>query len=323
MPVSATLTVRTLASIRLFRLLAVLISIGMMPIVAAQTHTQDRLMIHIADSVIEITVEPAEFAVSGADIQQWIDQAVHAVAAFYQGFPVTKLHVMVSPGSGDHISGVTYRGSEPLIVLTLGIGVTRTDLARDWVVTHEMVHLAFPPVQRRHHWIEEGLATYVEPLARNRAGLLSEEEVWRWFVDGVPKGLPQTGDKGLDHTPTWGRTYWGGALFCLLADIEIRRRTANRFALEDALRAIVAAGGTMQQADELWPLTKVFEAADRAIGVPVLMELYEKMKADPADLDLDQLWQRLGVHRNGDRLEFDDSATLALVRRALLSGSSE
>ena len=58
----------------------------------------------------------------------------------------------------------------------------------------------------------------------------------------MPKGLPAAGDRGLDYTPTWGRTYWGGALFCLLADIDIRKRTSNRFGLQDALRAIVAAG---------------------------------------------------------------------------------
>jgi L-lactate permease len=25
------------------------------------------------------------------------------------------------------------------------------------------------------------------------------------------------GDQGLDHTPTWARTYWGGALFWMMA----------------------------------------------------------------------------------------------------------
>ena len=41
----------------------------------------------------------------------------------------------------------------------------------------------------------------------------------------MPKGLPQAGDQGLDNTGTWGREYWGGAMFCLLADIEIRKAT--------------------------------------------------------------------------------------------------
>ena len=35
----------------------------------------------------------------------------------------------------------------------------------------------------------------------------------------------------------WRRTYWGGALFARLADVEIRRQTQNRLGLQDALRA--------------------------------------------------------------------------------------
>ena len=103
-----------------------------------------------------------------------------------------------------------------------------SDFTDDWVLTHEMVHLAFPSVPEEHHWIEEGSATYIEPIARARAGDLTPEKVWGDLVDGLPQGLPQPGDRGLDFTPTWGRTYWGGALFCLLADIEIRKRTANQ-----------------------------------------------------------------------------------------------
>ena len=86
--------------------------------------------------------------------------------------------------------------------------------------------------------MEEGLATYVEPLGRARTGLIAVEQVWSELLDGLPKGLPGAGDRGLDRTPTWGRTYWGGALFWFLADVEIRRRTSGRRGL-DALRAIV------------------------------------------------------------------------------------
>ena len=38
----------------------------------------------------------------------------------------------------------------------------------------------------------------------------------------------------------WAMTYWGGALFCLLADVEIREKTGNARAHDDALPAINA-----------------------------------------------------------------------------------
>jgi hypothetical protein len=177
-----------------------------------------------------------------------------------------------------------------------------------------MMHLAFPSVPEEHHWIEEGSATYVEPIARARAGDLTPEKVWGDLVDGLPKGLPQAGDRGLDFTPTWGRTYWGGALFCLLADIEIRKRTGNKKGLEDAFRAIFKAGGTIESD---WPLARTLEIGDRGTGVPVLRALYDKMKAAPAPVDLGALWKELGVERRSGKIEFIDGAPLAAIRKAI------
>src|SRR5258708_39912346 len=96
---------------------------------------------------------------------------------------------------------------------------------------------------RSHHWIEEGLSTYVEPVARARAGFLNREKVWMDWLDGFPQGQPAPNDRGLDYTHTWGRTYWGGALFCFLADLEIGERTHNRRGLADTFRATIARRG--------------------------------------------------------------------------------
>jgi len=91
-----------------------------------------------------------------------------------------------------------------------------------------MTHFAFPSVAENHHWIEEGISTYVEPIARVQAKHLDANEMWFELVRDLPQVLPGRGDRGLDHTHTWGRTYWGGALYCLLADVQIRRETHNR-----------------------------------------------------------------------------------------------
>jgi predicted metalloprotease with PDZ domain len=133
-------------------------------------------------------------------------------------------------------------------------------------------------------------------------------------VRGLPQGLPGRGDEGLDRTHTWGRTYWGGALFWLLADVGIRERTGNRFGLEHALRAVVAQGGSIA---ERWPLRRALEVGDRAVGTKVLEELYAKMSSAPANVDLDALFGRLGVAVRGKTVEFDDDAPLARVRRAI------
>jgi hypothetical protein len=143
--------------------------------------------------------------------------------------------------------------------------------------------------------------------------------VWGDLMAGLPYGLPAPGDAGLDNTHTWGRTYWGGAMFCLLADVRIRRQTNDRYGLRDALRAIVGAGGNMETT---WPLTRALEVGDRAAGVPVLMKLYEEMKATPVKPNLPQLWSRLGIETSRNSITFDDAAPCASTRRAIAADKS-
>jgi hypothetical protein len=148
----------------------------------------------------------------------------------------------------------------------------------------------------------------------SKAGHLKAEQMWLDLVRDMPQGLPQVGDRGLDHTHTWGRTYWGGALFCLLADVEIRRQTNNVKGLEHALRGILDVGGDIRKD---WSLEDALRAGDRAVGVNVLQPLYTRMKDKPVTVDLDNLWTQLGVRSDGASVRFDDNATLAAIRRAI------
>lgn len=131
----------------------------------------------------------------------------------------------------------------------------------------------------------------------------------------MPRGLPQPGDRGLDNTHTWGRTYWGGAMFCLLADVEIHRDTQNRFGLQDAVRAIARSSGGLA-AD--WPIERVLKTGDAAVGVRVLEELYAQMKDTPITPDLMGLWRKLGVEPDGSSVRLTDDAPLAQIRQSIM-----
>jgi hypothetical protein len=163
-----------------------------------------------------------------------------------------------------------------------------------------------------HHWFEEGVATYVEPLARAQTGNLDAATVWKGMRDGLPKGLPEAGDEGLDRTHTWGRTYWGGALFCFVADVEIRERTKNRKSLQDALRGPLEKGANLAVH---WEIDRFLAEADRATGVKVLSELYARWAWKPVSVDLDALFLKLGVRRGPSGVVLDDTASLADLRR--------
>jgi hypothetical protein len=266
---------------------------------------------------INLIIDPVWVEIGGEPVFDWVTRAAQAVEGYYGRFPLDGVDVRLFRSEGRGIGGgrVVMR-PEPHIVIGLSPRVAPAHFAADWRLTHEMVHLALPSLADEHHWLEEGLATYVEPIARTRSGWLREELVWREWIENMPQGLPQAGDRGLDRTATWGRTYWGGALFCLLADIEAHERTHNQRELAHALRAILEQGNIRQS----WRIERLLATGDRALGGPVLQELYEKMRHDPAPVDLDVLWAKLGVALGDEGITYDDNAPLAATRRVLVAG---
>jgi hypothetical protein len=263
---------------------------------------------------LTVALAKAERRQSEEELLGWIRDSAALISRYFGGFPADGALLLVLPASGHQIHGRCRGTGGASILFFLGTEVDLAEARRSWELVHELVHLGFPSLPRTHLWAEEGLATYVEPVARVRVGELSAEKVWGDLLRGLPQGLPRPGDEGLDRTHTWGRTYWGGALFWLLADVEIRERTGNRLGLEHALRAVVAHGGSIA---ERWPLPRALEVGDRAVGTKVLEELYAKMGSAPVDVDLDGLFRRLGVALRGKAVEFDDRAPLTHIRRGI------
>jgi hypothetical protein len=267
--------------------------------------------------VVDVAIAPAKFPVGTEALLKWATTAATAVTTYYDRFPVAHALVYIRPADSQDGSGVTFGDGGATIMVPVRDGETAESLMDDWVMTHEMVHTALPSLHWRHHWLEEGLATYIEPIARIRAGQLTATRVFWDMAQGLPNGLPEKGDHGLDHTPTWGRTYWGGALFCFLADIDLRRRSGGRIGLETAMKGVLAAGGSI--ADD-WEIDDLLAVADKATGYTVLRDLYDRLKDKPVSEDLSALWSQLGVEIQGGRVRFDDSAPLAYVRRGIVSG---
>ena len=140
-----------------------------------------------------------------------------------------RIRIVPSDGNGVR-SGRTFgREDGGFITIHVGSGATFANLAKDWMLTHEMVHLSFPSVAENHHWIEEGIATYVEPIARVRAKHFDANEMWFEVVRDLHQGLPAQWRRRSRPHPHLGHGRTGAArLFCLLADVEIHRETGNQ-----------------------------------------------------------------------------------------------
>ena len=278
--------------------------------------------LHFGNSVLQVDFAKGPLDLPVDTVLDHVRKAGAAIVAYYGRFPLPRARMLIVPVAGRNgvFHGTTWPHHGAYQAFTrihIGQHTTVADLAEDWMATHEMVHEAFPSLDDDQHWMEEGQATYIEPIARVMTGELDAHKVWHDMVRDMPKGEPQEGDGGLDHTHTWGRTYWGGALFCLMADVQIRRETQNRKGLQDALRAVVAAGGTI---DQDWPLEKALEIGDHATGTHVLTRMYAEWKDKPITVDLDKLWNELGVRARPDgSVEFLSTAPLANIREAITS----
>ncbi|APR84694.1 Hypothetical protein A7982_10043 [Minicystis rosea] len=276
------------------------------------------LRVIVGAQTIDAAVLPGPLAAQDDMLRAWIDDAARAVQDYYGRASLRRVQVVIVPGRATGMSfGRTLGNGGATIIAHVGAGSALADLTSGWELIHELLHVSFPKLSREHAWLEEGMATYVEPLLRARRGTITAAEAFARFQQRMPFGLPVAGDQGLDHTHTWGRTYWGGAIFCLLADIEIRERTGGRRSLDDALRAVLAQGGNVA---ERWEIERVLAVGDEATGVPVLQKLYAQMKDAPAPVDLVALWRRLGVVPKLDGVTFDDRAELAWIRRAMVAG---
>lgn len=250
------------------------------------------------------------------EIEVWVRRSVAALAGYFGRQPQPRIELRLQAVPGEGVSGgVTDREPGPFVGARVGRQTGAARFLDDWVLVHELVHLSVPRLPRAQNWLHEGLATYVETVARARAGITPREQLWGELAHGMPQGLPRRGDGGLDGTRSWGRTYWGGAIFCLLADVGLLRATAGRAGLREALQGVQAAGGHYGQD---WSVARLFAVADAAVGQATLSDLYRDMKDAPMPVDLAALWRDLGVVVLGDDgLRLDDSAPSAAIRRAI------
>ncbi len=267
---------------------------------------------------VDLAIAPA-LAPRKQAIVAWASAAARDVASYFGRYPVPRALVLVLAGRRPGVSfGATQGNGGASILVWVSPASTADALADDPVLVHEMVHFGLPALPRQYRWFEEGLATYVEPIARAAGGRLAPAEVWSMLLDGLPRALPGPSGPGLDESRSWASTYWGGALFAFLADVAIRERTGNDRSLRDALRGIQSEGGSIAVR---WTLERTLAAGDAATGTTVLSDLHARM-GRRVEVDLEGVWRRLGVARKGRAVAFDDAAPLARIRRSIAERST-
>ncbi|HET6619491.1 MAG TPA: hypothetical protein VFG64_06090 [Dongiaceae bacterium] len=273
------------------------------------------------DPELTLAIPPGSFKIAPERLAVWVSAVAEANRRFWGRSPAKGgLAILVpSPRDGVPFGRVLSLGGAVVTVL-VGEQATPRQLYDDWVLVHEFIHLGSPLMRDSGAWLNEGFATFYEPVLRARAGWKSEDDVWREWIGSMPRGMPAMTDIGLENAGRGG-IYWGGALFVLMAEIESLKTSNGKIGFSDCLRTVLAEGGDVTHK---WETMEFLGRCDEMLGKPVISTLARQHIEKGSAMDLDQLWRRLGVSMAEDgAIRYDDKAELAWLRPLIIWGGAE
>jgi hypothetical protein len=280
---------------------------------------------------IDVALLGEPLAMGDAPTLGFIEQSAARITGLFGRFPVdATVFVVPVTGAGEVVFGRVMSLAGASVVLLFGAATPASGVRDNWVVVHELFHLASPSFVGEGHWLEEGLATYYEPILRARAGWMTEAELWTHFVRSMPRGLRRSdAAPALEDRDDIDSTYWGGALFAFLADVRTRAATGGARSLDDAMRAVLAREG---DATHVARVVDFIRTADEATGAREVSAVYESWAVRGEAADLDALWQRLGIDgvraaraaadAGGPVVTLRDDAPWSALRRAILASET-
>jgi predicted metalloprotease with PDZ domain len=196
------------------------------------------------------------------------------------------------------------------------------DFYAEWTATHEFAHLLLPYLDREQRWISEGFATYYQNVLLARAGRYTEQAAWRKLVEGfgrgrdsVPSLSPNAAASGAERS-TRMKVYWSGAALALIADVELRRRSAGRESLDTVLDQLQRC---CLPSSRTWSGAELFAQLDRFVAEPLFVPLYERYADSAGFPAVTPLLTELGVSIEDGDLRLSETAGLAALRRALMA----
>jgi hypothetical protein len=252
----------------------------------------------------------------------WIARAVRGVATGYGRFPVPALQVVVAPAAQRGRSPVPWayvaRGGGSAVHLF--VDYSRSDIERDWSLSHELSHLFLPYLESRDAWLFEGLPTYLQNVLMARSGAITEEEAWRRMGEGFARGAGVGKNLSLREASgrngrggIYRRVYWGGAAYLLAADLQLRK--AGRSSLDTVLETLADCCGDTSRR---YGAQEIIARMDAASGTTVFSTLAADMLDRPAFPDTEALFRELGIEMLGGHPILHDGPGAAL-RTAIMA----
>lgn len=281
--------------------------------------------VRVADADLRIVSVPSRANPINSEIIDWTRKTAEHITLAYDRFPNPHARVVLLPvanrrgESAVQFGRVVRDGGETIELMVDPTKPEETFLG-DWTATHEFSHLMLPYIDRDERWISEGFAQYYQNILLARAGRYTQRIAWQKLNDGLERGRESAPDlspneaAGGEERNTRMKVYWSGAALALLADVELRRRSAGKESLDHVL-------GRFQScclpSRRTWTGMELFEKFDSLIDEPLFADLYQRY-ADAAGFpEIRPLLDQLGVIAAGQDIRFADDAELAEIRDSL------
>ena len=257
----------------------------------------------------------------------WIRTTAGNIEIPYGRFPDSHASVLLIPVSSGPRSdgrpvafGRVVRDGGAAVELMINPDLPVADYYKAWTPTHEFSHLLLPYLDSEQRWISEGFAQYYQNVLLARAGQYSTEDAWQNIQEGLERGRKSAPGLSPNAAAVRGigdtrmKVYWSGAALALMADVELRQRSAGRDSLDTVL-------GELEHcclpSARTWSGIELFSKLDEFLEQPLFMPLYRQHADANAFPDVRPLLEKLGVLLEDGKVRLDDSASLATLRQGI------
>jgi len=153
----------------------------------------------------------------------------------------------------------------------------------DWTAPHELSHLILPYLGRHHSWFAEGFASYMQYQVMHEMGILNESQMIENYRDRIERAESRFRHNHLSFAAAAPRLrierkypvmYWGGAVFFLEIDNELKTR--HQSGLIEVLEKYVACCRRNRQG-----LPQLIAELDRRSKTGLFSRQLEKFRSRP------------------------------------------
>jgi predicted metalloprotease with PDZ domain len=203
---------------------------------------------------------------------------------------------------GDSGDGGAFSGS--FSQLLRGDAEVRTRAIWGRVIAHELLHfwngLSLIPKSDQEEWFKEGVTDYLTIKSMAKNGLLHRPSVIQWLenlsrgqlvarrVQNV-KGSVQ--EAAQNKHQNWLLVYGGGSIAGLAMDVELRKRSGNRFGLEDLMKEMYHDLAVSQKP---YTLDDIINAANKMTSTD-FSEVLKKLVQSSEMVELAPIFDSIGL----------------------------